>query len=221
MEDLIMKNIHVLPTDKPSRLHFFYEVALTITSEYKNSVCDTEVNIYITSDDKIKEGDWFYASDRNTIHKNQWKSDIKYEFPFYYKIILTTDQDLIKDGVQPIDDKFLEWFVKNPSCESVEVQKWASLAECGYSYHITIPQEEFKQETLEEAAERLYPLSAIPRKLFIKGAEWQQEQDKNKYSEEDMIEFAVWLFLEVGSNKGKERTNKELFNKWFEQFKKK
>jgi hypothetical protein len=29
------------------------------------------------------------------------------------KIILTTDLDLIKDGVQSIDNEFLEWFVKN------------------------------------------------------------------------------------------------------------
>lgn len=35
------------------------------------------------------------------------------------KIILTTDQDLIKDDVQTIDDDFLEWFVKNPSYEVV------------------------------------------------------------------------------------------------------
>jgi flavorubredoxin len=39
----------------------------------------------------------------------------------YCKIILTTDGDLIKDGVQSIDDEFLEWFVENPSCEEVEV----------------------------------------------------------------------------------------------------
>jgi len=26
------------------------------------------------------------------------------------------------DGVQPIDDKFLEWFVKNPSCEEIEIK---------------------------------------------------------------------------------------------------
>jgi hypothetical protein len=38
------------------------------------------------------------------------------------KIILTTDVDLIKDGVQTIDDEFLEWFVKNPSCENVKVE---------------------------------------------------------------------------------------------------
>ena len=41
----------------------------------------------------------------------------------YSEIILTTDQDLIKDGVQAIDNEFLEWFVKNQSCESVEVIK--------------------------------------------------------------------------------------------------
>jgi hypothetical protein len=39
------------------------------------------------------------------------------------KIILTTDPNLIKEGVQAIDDEFLEWFVKNPSCEEVEVEK--------------------------------------------------------------------------------------------------
>ncbi len=92
---------------------------------------------------------------------------------------------------------------------------------------------EVKQETLEEAAEKLYPenwesimdgqhdSNSYERNAFIKGAKWQQEQDKIMYSEEDMIAFAVWLYLEVGSNKEKDRTNKELFNKWFEQFKKK
>ena len=37
------------------------------------------------------------------------------------KIILTTDQNL--DGVQKIDDEFLQWFVKNPSCEEVAVER--------------------------------------------------------------------------------------------------
>jgi hypothetical protein len=55
-----------------------------------------------------------------------------------------------------------------------------------------------KQETLEEAAEN-YKINIIKSgrshrveytkqiKLdFIQGTKWQQEQDKNKYSEEDM-----------------------------------
>ena len=86
------------------------------------------------------------------------------------------------------------------------------------------------KETLEEAANRILSKEGVklhPSGLetYLKGnvinamvemAKWQQER---MYSEEDMIEFAVWLYLEVGSNKGKERTNKELFNKWFEEFK--
>ena len=49
----------------------------------------------------------------------------------------------------------------------------------------------------------------------------EKPKQERMYSEEDMIDFGLWLYLEVGSSKVKERTNKELFNKWFEQFKKK
>jgi hypothetical protein len=58
------------------------------------------------------------------------------------KIILTTDQDLIKDGVQAIDDEFLEWFVKNPSCEFVEINKYAYAKPNFGNYKIIIPKEE-------------------------------------------------------------------------------
>ena len=94
-----------------------------------------------------------------------------------------------------------------------------------------IAQEEPKQEILEDgdkrveellkAAENVFTNSSEnykARRGFIEGANWQAER---MYSEEDMIEFAKWVFLEVGSNTGKDRTNKELFNEWFEQFKKK
>jgi hypothetical protein len=74
------------------------------------------------------------------------------------KIILTTDQDLITDGVQAIDDEFLEWFVKNPSCEEVEVDRderevgnhLGGIATEYGDYKIIIPQEEPKQETLNK-----------------------------------------------------------------------
>ena len=33
---------------------------------------------------------------------------------------------MIQNGVQAIDDKFLEWFVKNPSCEEVEIKSLLS-----------------------------------------------------------------------------------------------
>jgi hypothetical protein len=129
-----MRNVHILPTEKPSRLHLIEDV-LTFTNEYKNSVCDSEVNIYITSDEEIKEGDWcFDINGKIFKHENHFPISIGQR-----KIILTTDPDLIADGVQAIDNEFLEWFVKNPSCERVEVRDIYEGFELD-CYKIIIPQ---------------------------------------------------------------------------------
>ena len=149
-----MKNIHLIPTDKPSRLFYNVGGALLFTN-YENY---NGVHIYITSDEEIKDGDWIKWGEAI------YKANKKYMPPFK-KIILTTDQDLIKDGVQAIDDEFLEWFVKNPSCEEVEVVGDDCYYEiiipkeepkqikcyCGHTtYCDCSPLEEPKQETLEE-----------------------------------------------------------------------
>lgn len=136
-----MKNIHLIPTDKPSRILFDKEENRllplqdsTVFMQYQDLV--ENQHIYITSDEEIKEGDWFIAN--NGVHKcirvdnntscpfitlNSKKEEIGHFKTWRTRIILTTDQDLIKDGVQSIPDEFLEWFVKNPSCESVEIKK--------------------------------------------------------------------------------------------------
>jgi len=128
-----MKNIHLLPTDKPSRLYLNSENKIFITDvEMK---CGNTQNIYITSDEKIKNDDWVYCPvlkkpvficlDSILMFKNldyDSNGNSKYKKEWLKKIILTTDPDLIKDGVQAIDDEFLEWFVKNPSCENVKVE---------------------------------------------------------------------------------------------------
>jgi hypothetical protein len=111
-----MKNIHVLPTDKPSRLIIQNGNKLILGNE-EYSIIENRQHIYITSDEEIKEGDWHYNLALNSVEKTtNFDNGLLQE-----KIILTTDGDLIKDGVQAIDDEFLEWFVKNPSCEEVEV----------------------------------------------------------------------------------------------------
>jgi hypothetical protein len=136
-----MKNIHLIPTDKPSRLYEFggqFILTNEPTDAFRNQ------NIYITNDEEIKEGDWFITTDTNEIHKSDW---IKFHFNNGEKIILTTDQDLIADGVQAIDDEFLEWFVKNPSCEWVCTIKNVHNYEeyrSYFDYKIIIPQEEPK-----------------------------------------------------------------------------
>lgn len=106
-------------------------------------------NIYITSDEEIKEEDWCLDIKRNIIFQSK-RSEIgtskkipiiicTYEGCYIQKdckkIILTTDVDLIKDGVQAIDDDFLEWFVKNPSWEKVEAVSISRCCERCYVYN--------------------------------------------------------------------------------------
>jgi hypothetical protein len=118
------RNLWVIPTDKPSRLIYndANQLCYQSNKSYKNDrkwMHRKKFNIYITNSEEIKEGDWVYHYASHKMFKYDGHGlcvEVK-------KIILTTDQDLIKDGVQPIDDEFLEWFVKNPSCEFVEVIK--------------------------------------------------------------------------------------------------
>ncbi len=140
-----MKNIHILPTDKPSRLSILNNGKLNFGAEFISSSNSKAQNIYITSNEEFKEGvnQWYLDKFVNKPTKNSSGSQYGGK---QYIIILTTDQDLIKDGVQTIDDEFLEWFVKNPNYEEIEVD-WVDFSQ---SYFIKIPKEELKQETLEE-----------------------------------------------------------------------
>ena len=233
-----MKNIHILPTDKPSSLYILgnNELKLRYTIDLPIDP-DIAVNlhIYITSDEEIKVGDFVYSK-RGFIGKfgefeNSYFDECK-------KIILTTDQSLIQDGVQAIDDEFLEWFVKNPSCENVKVELIEEIPS-GFTfgmfgndepptelvYKIIIPKEEPKQETLEEVAHEMlvdYGIKSIGqsigvltvKKLMVNMAKWQAER---MYSEEEVFnlcrEFAIFVQRNGPSYKKQQE--------WFEQFKRK
>jgi hypothetical protein len=121
-----MKNIYLIPTDKPSRLIYndANQLCYHSNKSYKNDrkwMHRKKFNICITNDEKIKELDWFLNIKSGAIGQHNGVEILLFKDD--KKIILTTDPDLIKDGVQAIDDDFLEWFVKNPSCESVEVER--------------------------------------------------------------------------------------------------
>jgi hypothetical protein len=108
-----MKNIHLLPTSKPSRLHLGNS-GLVLCDLVFNPTTINSQNIYITSDEEIKVGDYIIELDGNEVFRSK---GVMGKNDWCKKIILTTDQDLINDGIQAIDDEFLEWFVKNPSCQ--------------------------------------------------------------------------------------------------------
>jgi hypothetical protein len=240
-----------LSTDKPSRLwknNLKRRFELDeFPSQHPTGIAK---NIYITNDEEPKSGDWCYNSIENTVYQ---KKIYQISFAYEYKIILTTDPDLIADGVQAIPDEFLEWFVKNPNCEFVKVIGELDevdpqiYVDYSYNYKIIIPKEEAnynmkqeildemkrieeqkqkvictndvcqgecgscnfmtlvnveepKQETLEEVAERMWndPNEELTSKIsFIKGAKWQQEQDKKMYSElVDLLERLRTIYKE-------------------------
>lgn len=121
-----MKNIYLLPTEKESRL-IIYSTLLNELRLLDEPTYDWKHrrHIYITSTDKIKMGDWFIAlDDTNDIYKSndKWLEIIEENPNPAEKIVLTTDLDLIKDGVRRIDDNFLKWFINNSDCESVQLK---------------------------------------------------------------------------------------------------
>jgi hypothetical protein len=250
-----MKNIHVLPTDKPSRLHFTeFEEELVFTPQYEKL---NGVNIYITSDEEIKDV---------RPYKDKWqleKGQILNKFPNYLTdlsdcklVIMTTDQDLIKDGVQEIPEYFLvHYIVGNNPIEYVEIKEHLeSIDTMKINYELIIPKEELKQETLEEVVSKQFqedfnkevgkvltqelqkresetPVEWIYRNLlenpisnqdveyneavFHNAKEMEKEQDKNKYSDEDILD--AW---ELGAKEGLPLT-REKKEELFEQLKKK
>lgn len=154
------KNIYLLITDKPSRLfeilqfNYVFDNQNKYSEEYKKSHGYKNRHIYVTSDEKVKVGDWVIEFQKNDkigeVHFINGEYVIARDIQ--KKIILTTDPSLAPD-VYKIDDEFLEWFVKNPTCEEVEVEKYCSTGrKCdnkGLSCHnarlkIVIPKEKPK-----------------------------------------------------------------------------
>jgi len=110
-------------------------------------------------------------------------------------IILTTNKLLIEDGVQSIDDEFLEWFVKNPTCEFIKITKTSKLMN-----------------------DFLYGLSFY--KIIIP----KEEQDNKMYSEEEVLEILKKFnqnAMEYIKQDDRNIMTSVTLEKWFEQFKKK
>jgi hypothetical protein len=86
-----------------------------------------EDELYIISNTENVDENCWIITDGKLVQVSYLLSD---EVAKGNKVILTTNKLLIKDGVQAIDDEFLEWFVKNPSCEEVGVEKYCRNGLC-------------------------------------------------------------------------------------------
>jgi hypothetical protein len=228
-----MKNVHLIPTDKPSRIrignngNFVFGLIQNSIASKNDSY--TNQNIYITSDEEIKEGDYVTNGKYTSQAINEWWTKFYIGNPElkadYWKIILSTDQDLIADGVQTIDDEFLEWFVKNPSCEFIEVEDWhnkflsccRSKEECHCNKkRIIIPQEEPKQELPQLGTKEFNDLASayfggelndLASAYF--GGKPKQEELKFKNRQIGAAGFVANKIMENMINKSKQETLEE------------
>ena len=214
----------------------------------------------IDNNEKVTQnGIWAKCSFTGDILKNR-------NGQYAHKVILTTNNLLIKDGVQAIDDEFLEWFVNNPSCEEVEVvfnnrgiSGSEKILKSFGEYKIIIPKNEpkqetltysdalkkeerifnstmmFKQETIEEVAEKILANNVDGLKdalqdndlfFFYKGviqcygesmAKWQQERS---YSEEELLNLLTHFAVEIQRQNKKGQYPIEI-KSWFERNKEK
>ena len=130
------QNIYIFETNKPSKIIGATIYSLELLSEVNDesmSAWNVNKNIYITFKENFKVGGYFLPKGHLHPHKlkefNKVSGDLESENGLCYDItkcdaiVLTTDEDLIKDGVQAIDDKVLEWIIKNPTCKFAKVEK--------------------------------------------------------------------------------------------------
>ena len=180
----------------------------------ERNIYKIEKELFITSNEEIKEDDYrmniqrgyFKKSDKEGLDYYNKKNDV------FKKIILTTDQDLIKDGIQPINDEFLEWFVKNPSCESVEIERIIIVdtipRKSLYDYKIIIPQEEPKPHSFCETPEEKCTMNYCDEngcqnrkrqltdlEIAIRLEEIEREEPKQETLEEEAENSALKHFL--------------------------
>jgi hypothetical protein len=232
-----MKNIHILPTENSSRLSYNKDGVLEL---HRLQWRKNTQNIYITSYEEIKERDYVICDNKlykiivtGVLYNDDFtlQTDIEGVFlnPKYCsKIILTTDQDLIKDGVQAIDDDSVSKILNINDFEYRIIPKegmncWSGKKGVeGWS-----GKEEPKQETLEEAAINCWAEGAWDNRDdftdgFIEGAKWQQEQDKKRYSEEEVLkQLNIMMTLPSSTLDKFTDNNGNITMKWFEQNKKK
>jgi len=215
-----MKNIFLIPTENPSRLYKgdngLLAFGLMQTSTQSRNDYFTNQNIHITSDEKFIRDEYItdglevikatpkLVDAQGLVNRRDWK-----------KIIITTDPELIEDGVQEIDDEFLQWFVNNPSCDLVLVRdkpkvkavvKGLGVKNFNNGYKIMFPKEESKQDAIN------YSLNAfkVPKEYF----------GKDKVYNNSFHYQTRWL-LDFLSDKDYLTDKREVIEKEFEEYLKK
>lgn len=229
-----MKNIFILPTEKPSKLvlrNADNKLVLhtPITQWYGKSQ-----ELYITSDEQIQEGDWVYHSSgyiSNVLGFNldaiklmdaqRWTKNCK-------KIVLTTDQYLIKDSVQAIDYDFLLWYIKNPSCEYVDVaSELKAFDKNGFCVSSAISEDDYTKNIyyiVPKVESKENPTTTVVREDMkivskdVRQPKYFRNKNRTIYNEDDLINFMQFIISQESLD-NTSSVSKETARYYIEQFK--
>ena len=121
-----MKNIHVFPSRIPGKLGYIGEsnqYHLFSNGENPHDLFDnlaTYKDMYITSENPIEVDDWCLSLSKDAAYGEVYRCwNVALINEEDRKIVLTTNKNLIQEGVQEIGLTFLQWFISNSKCESV------------------------------------------------------------------------------------------------------
>ena len=137
VEIVSSKNIHLIGTTEATRLHNTFNL-LRLEKDYDFSPCN--LNVYVTKEDEdIHDGDFIITKDGRLVEVSYLLSP---DLEGASKVVLTSDTELTRDGVQSTDDDFLKWMVSNPTRDKVIVTNlYGDFNPAKNVYQIIIPQE--------------------------------------------------------------------------------
>ena len=203
-----MKNIFILPTEKASKLVYADNklVLHTLITKWHGK----NQELYITSDEEIKELDYAILSERHIMSYEKMYN--KWGMTQGRKIILTTDQNLIEDGVQAIDYDFLLWYIKNTSCEYVDVaSELKAFDKNGFCVSSAIFEGDYTKNIyyiVPKVESKENPTTTIFR-----------NNNRTIYNEDDLINFMQFIISQESLD-NTSSVSKETARYYIEQFKK-
>lgn len=217
----LKRNVVMLPTNEKASTNGlvinpftnkieYNDIVIKKGAKYYTDVAFTYNHLYITSDEKIKEGDW-YIDDTNAVRQSVTSDDIYWKSRTdYKKIIATTDKSLTTSEIV-----YPEEFIHNlPSPSPEFVQAYIKAYNAGES--ITDVMVEY-----EEYAVGNYGMSDGEPDIDIR-----LKVDKNNcititkvrdsFTRKDMVEFGKYAFAMAYSTKDTALSFEELLDN-FEQ----
>ena len=230
-----MKNLHVLPTDCPSRLRYNIKTRIWELDEFPKYHTDIKSthNIYITSEEEIKEGDYVVQINFEKTNTQVIKCETEFQTKIANskdgsfsknKIILTTDSYLIKDGVQEINDTFLEWFCsKNGKVGYIESKQGRT---CTNNCSVVCGEcQIFDKKPITNLEKLLFPELVAELVGYYKNTQLVEkpkevvEKTTKMYSEEE-VKTIINDIVEKHCTYFRQETKDSVKLEWFKKFKK-